>query len=88
MTLTRIEDIPLKAEQARMGLYEIKIDENNGIKRIDVFASVDKVMYHKGRIALIKKKWQPCDLTENRELLLGYFYTPSTLYRRAHLSPL
>jgi hypothetical protein len=88
VTLTTIEDIPVKAEQARMGLYTVKFDKDNSIKRIDVVSSMDKEVDNKVRIALIKKKWQPCNLTENRELLLGYFYTPSTLYRRAHLSPL
>ncbi len=88
VTLNTIEDIPLQIEASRIGLYTVKFDENNLIKRIDVVSPFNKEVDNKVRIALIKKKWQPCKLNENRELLLGYFYTPSTIYRRAHLSPL
>ncbi len=87
-TLNLIEDIPVELTESRMGLYTVKFDEDNKIKRIDVVSSFNKEVDNKVRIALIKKEWQLCGLTENRELLLGYFYTPGTFHRRAHLSPL
>ena len=71
-----------------MGLYSVKFTEDNKIDRIEVVSPFNDEVDNKVRIALIKKEWTPCELNEDRKLILGYFYKPSTFYRRAHLSPL
>lgn len=86
--LAIIENIKVIPEEARMGLYSVKFTEDNKIDRIEVVSPFNEEVDNKVRIALIKKKWNVCDLNKDRKLILGYFYTPSTFYRRAHLSPL
>lgn len=85
---TIIENIRLNLEESRMGLYSVKFTEDNKIDRLGVISTFNEEVDDKVRIALIKRKWKPCELTADRTLILGYFYTPATFYRRAHLSPL
>ncbi|WP_146126783.1 hypothetical protein [Nonlabens agnitus] len=83
-----VGNIPLKTKHSRVGLYSVKFTEDDKIDRIEVVSTFNEEVDNKVRIALIKKKWKPCKLNDDRKLILGYFYTPATKYRQAHLSPL
>ncbi|AZQ42744.1 hypothetical protein [Nonlabens ponticola] len=85
-----IEDISLHRadDDQRMGLYKVKFTPDNLIDRITVVAPFNEDIDKAVRIALIKRKWQPCELGEKRELILGYFYNPKTEYQKAFLSSL
>ena len=81
-----IRKLKLKEEQAYFGLYNIKFSEEGNIEFIGVLSPFNKEIDKKIRIMLIKKKWGNCELSKNQELLVGYFYHPSSTYRKAYLS--
>lgn len=82
----QIGKMQLEGEQSHFGLYNVKFDENNDIEFIGVVSPFNKEIDKKIRILLIKKSWDICELNENRELLVGYFYHPSSEYRKGYLS--
>jgi hypothetical protein len=83
-----IEDIELERTDAYFGIYKIKFDVFNRINRIDVVSPFTTNIDKKIRILLIKKNWATCNLTESKELLVGYFYYPATSNREAKLTSL
>ena len=84
--LKGVKKLKLNEEQSYFGLYNIKFTEDNKIKNIGVISPFNKEADKKIRIMLIKKKWEACELNENRELLIAYMYHPATDYRKAYLS--
>lgn len=83
-----IEDIELERSDAYFGIYKIKFDVFNRINRIDVVSPFTTEIDKKIRILLIKKNWSVCELQNNNELLVGYFYYPATDNRSAKLTSL
>lgn len=82
----QIEKLELRDEKAFFGLYNIKFNDDDSVNRIGVLSSFNKEVDKKIRIMLIKKKWDKCKLNENRELLVAYFYHPTSPYRKGFLS--
>jgi hypothetical protein len=80
--------LPDSIGNARLALYNVKFDEQDRIQRIGVVAPFHEEIDKAIRIKLIKKRWLPCSMENNTDLILGYFYVPETPYRKAHLSPL
>lgn len=84
--IKEIGQIKLSEERSYFGLYNIKFTDDDKIKLIGVVSPFNKIIDKKIRIMLIKKKWDICELNENRELLVAYFYHPATTNRKAYLS--
>ena len=84
--ISKVGNLDLKDSQSYFGLYNIKFSEDNLINYIGVISSFNKEIDKKIRIMLIKKKWEICELNENKELLVAYFYHPATSYRKEYLS--
>lgn len=84
--LKEVGQLAINEEKNYYGLYNIQFTEDHKIKHIGVVSTFNKQIDKTIRIMLIKKKWEPCELNENKELLVGYFYNPATEYRKAYLS--
>lgn len=84
------EMVSLSAEKpaSRMGLYAVRFDQNLKVKYVEALVSFNHDMDNKVKMEILSKNWGVCDVKENEELLIGYFYVPETRQRTAHLSPL